>query len=61
MLFMWKSVAAENVQQADGSPEPPDAFADPSLAELRETPLSAASTKEDKLRLLEYYVAEDVL
>lgn len=60
-LLMWKNVAAENVQRSDGSPDPPKAFEDHSIAELRETSLSAVSGKKAKLRLLEYYVSVDVL
>lgn len=58
---MWKNVAAENVKQLDYTPELPAAFTEYSIDELREMPLSAASSKEVKLRLLEYYVAEGVM
>ncbi len=60
-LFLWKNVAAENIQQSDASPDPPSAFEDHSIAELRDVSLSAASNTNAKLRLLEYYVSEDVL
>jgi hypothetical protein len=60
-LLMWKSVAAENVNQLNRAPEPPSEFSQYSVAELKETPFSAASDKEAKLRLLEYYVSEEVM
>ncbi|RLM59735.1 hypothetical protein DVK02_03115 [Halobellus sp. Atlit-31R] len=61
VLFMWKSVAAENVKQDEDGPELPDEFSQSSITELKSTPLSAAPTKEAKLRLLEYYVSEEVM
>jgi len=60
-LFMWKSIAAENVRERGGSPELPDGFRDGSLSELKKTSLSAASDKETKLQLLEYYVSKAVI
>lgn len=60
-LFMWKNVAAANRQQSDDSAAPPEPFDDHSVAELREISLSAASNKKAKLRLLEYYISEEVL
>ncbi|WP_162224658.1 hypothetical protein [Halorussus amylolyticus] len=55
-LFMWKSVAAENIQQDDHDSKPLAEFSDYSTDELRDVPLAEATSAESRLRLLEYYL-----
>jgi hypothetical protein len=60
-LFMWKSIAAENVRASDSTPEPPEAFRDGSIDELRDKSLTAVTSRGERLQLVEYYLWKEGL
>jgi len=55
--MMWKSVAAENVEQRDGEPRLPPELRDRSESELLDRPLNDYDGKTKLLAVVEWYVA----